>query len=116
MKSDKITRRQWLGRFGALGAVAGGAMAALAAATTATTLTGCKKSGADCNDLSKVDGAQKQVRSGLKYVTRSTDLQKTCKTCKLYKAPAKEGDCGGCTLFKGPVTPLGHCTGWQKKA
>lgn len=118
MKSeDRITRRQWLGRFGALGAVASGAMAALAAATSATTLSGCKKGGGggDCTDLSKVSAAQKQVRSGLKYVTKSSNLQKVCKSCKLYKAPAKAGECGGCTLFKGPVTPLGHCTGFQPK-
>ena len=70
----------------------------------------------NCSDLSGLTEAEKATRKALKYVEQSNDAKKNCANCSLYKPPAAEGQCGTCTLLKGPVVPAGNCTGWQAKS
>ncbi|MBW2629495.1 MAG: high-potential iron-sulfur protein [Deltaproteobacteria bacterium] len=43
-----------------------------------------------------------------------TDQQQSCSNCAFYKV-GKENQCGGCTLVKGPIHPLGYCNSWAAK-
>ena len=87
----------------------------LAMAGGAVALGACSKSTAapNCDDLSALSEQQKATRSALKYVAKSTEANKNCANCKLYKRPVDANSCGGCTLFPGPVDAAGYCLGWQ---
>ena len=70
---------------------------------------------ADCNDLSGVAEADLKQRESLGYVAKSTEADKNCTNCRFYQAGTQANGCGGCQLFKGPVTPEGYCKTWNKK-
>ncbi len=95
-----------------------GGLVALATFSAPALLTACgsKKKALECNDTSGLSAGEKQGRDALKYVDKSTMPNKNCLNCGLYKAPAKAGECGGCTILKGPIHPEGYCTGWSPKA
>lgn len=69
-----------------------------------------KKSPASCNDLSDVSREEQEKRKKLGYVAATPIPDNKCSVCKLYLPAAKAGDCGGCSLFKGPVEAGGYCT------
>ena len=69
-----------------------------------------KKSPASCSDLGGVSPEEQQKRKKLGYVAATPIAESKCSVCKLYLPPAKAGDCGGCSLFKGPVEANGYCT------
>ncbi len=70
---------------------------------------------ADCNDLSGVAEADLKQRESLGYVAKSVEADKNCTNCRFYQAGTQANGCGGCQLFKGPVTPEGYCKTWNKK-
>lgn len=70
---------------------------------------------ADCNDLSSVAEADLKQRESLGYVAASTEADKNCSNCRFYQEGNQPNGCGGCQLFKGPVTPEGYCKSWFKK-
>lgn len=69
-----------------------------------------KKTPASCNDLDGVSKEEQEKRKKLGYVAVTPIADNKCNVCKLYLPPAKAGDCGGCSLFKGPVEANGYCT------
>lgn len=70
-------------------------------------------SGGDpCTDYSGVSEADMKIRAAMGYVTLSTVEEKQCSNCNLYLPAAGGSACGGCQLFKGPVTANGNCTYW----
>jgi hypothetical protein len=69
-----------------------------------------KKSPVSCSDLSGVSQEEKEKRKKLGYVAETPITESKCSVCKLYLPPAKAEDCGGCSLFKGPVEANGYCT------
>jgi hypothetical protein len=69
-----------------------------------------KKSPASCSDLSGVSKEEQEKRKKLGYVEVTPIAENKCSVCKLYLPPAKAGECGGCSLFKGPVEADGYCT------
>ena len=113
MQEVSTSRRLFLSRLG-LGALSIGAVSVMAACG--------KKEGGDgeapkCDDSGLSDGA-KATKASLKYVEKSTEAGKACKSCAQYVPPAGAG-CGGCKLFdagKGQVSPEGYCTGYAAKA
>lgn len=112
MNANNTSRREFLSRMG-IGALSIGAIAAVQA---------CGKTeggaGAKC-DESTLSEAAKATRTSLKYVEKSTEAGKSCKTCQQYVAPEGGAACGGCKLFdggKGQVQPDGYCTGFAAKA
>lgn len=135
MSDDKLNRRQFFQRAAVLGAVAVGAGGFLA---------GCKKGGGggsesaggggggesagggakaqkaggdlSCNDTSGLEPQQIKVRESLKYVDKTEKPDQHCANCQLFKAPAKEGTCGGCQTVPGPINPNGWCTAWVAKS
>jgi hypothetical protein len=64
-----------------------------------------------CDDLSKVSAEEIAKRKKLAYVSQSPVENNQCGNCNLY-IPAPEKPCGACLLFKGPVSPEGHCAYW----
>lgn len=67
-----------------------------------------------CTDTTGLAPADVQMRETLQYVDASPEANKNCLNCQLY-TPAAEGECGGCTVVKGPIHPLGYCTSWAEK-
>ena len=63
-----------------------------------------------CKDLEGVSKEEIEKRKKLGYVDESPIPDNKCSNCKLYLPPAAEGDCGTCSLFKGPVEAGGYCT------
>lgn len=70
---------------------------------------------ADCSDLSGVSEADLKQRESLGYVAKSTEADKNCSNCRFYQPGTQANGCGGCQLFKGPVTTEGYCKTWNKK-
>jgi hypothetical protein len=107
MMKQPLDRRSFLARAAALGAVAvaGGALA-----------TGCTSGGGalTCTDTTGLAEADIAGRTALGYVDQSTDAAKNCLNCQLY-TPAAEGQCGACSVVKGPIHPQGYCTAWAEK-
>jgi hypothetical protein len=65
-----------------------------------------------CSDLSGVSENDLELRKKFAYVKQSPIADNQCNNCNLY-LPAKEDiPCGGCMLFKGPVSPSGYCAYW----
>ena len=64
-----------------------------------------------CDDLSKVSADEISKRKKLAYVSQSPVENNQCGNCNLF-IPAPDKPCGACLLFKGPVSPEGHCAYW----
>ena len=69
-----------------------------------------------CEDVTGLSDGDKATRTSLNYVDKTADPAKDCKGCALYLQPAGGAKCGGCSVVKGPIHPLGHCTAWAPKA
>ena len=102
----KISRRVFLVRGATLGAAVGASVVAL----------GCGgEEGLNCTDTSSLTPPEQATRSNLAYVDASPHgAAKNCLNCNFYEAAA-EGQCGGCTLVKGPINPQGYCNSWAEK-
>lgn len=105
----KINRRQFLERAALLGAGLGaGAL-----------MIGCQSGGGGggltCTDTSGLAEADIQLRNTSAYTDSSPEAGKHCSNCSLYTAGA-EGECGSCTVLKGPVHPDGYCNLWAAQA
>lgn len=73
------------------------------------------ETGDPCSDLSDVEDDEINKRNNIfKYQEKSEKEGQNCANCQLYKKPEAEGDCGGCTLFAGPVQTGGWCPSWAK--
>lgn len=69
-----------------------------------------------CNDTTGLPPADLQMRTTLGYVDASVQPGKQCGGCQLYKAAPADGQCGACTVVKGPIHPAGYCNSWMAKA
>jgi hypothetical protein len=106
MKKSTLSRREMLGGTVYL-AVIGSMPIALGACTTPKFR---------CDDVSGLSEADLELRSTLEYQDGSPHgEQKNCSSCAFYKA-GKKNQCGGCTLVRGPIHPLGYCNSWAAKA
>jgi hypothetical protein len=64
-------------------------------------------------DYSALTPADHSLRESLAYVDVSPfGAAKNCLNCS-YWLPAKDKECGGCTLLAGQIHPLGYCTSWE---
>jgi hypothetical protein len=97
----KLGRRKALALFGAgLSAFTG--MLALDAATNAANAADA------CKTKVPLDDTALGLRRSLQYKEKATRVGKPCSTCSQFE-PGKYGDCGGCKLFGGAITPDGSC-------
>jgi hypothetical protein len=127
MKENKYARRNFLQKYLKLVSLLAGSGIILSLKSNAS-VTNSKKSRASkkhiaqklvpqddlknpCDDLSKVSAEEIAKRKKLAYVSQSPVENNQCGNCNLY-IPAPEKPCGACLLFKGPVSPEGHCAYW----
>jgi len=61
-----------------------------------------------CQFKVPVDEAARQMRRTVQYKEKSDQPGKMCSNCSQF-IPGKYGDCGGCKLFDGGVSPGGVC-------
>ena len=127
MKEKKYARRNFLQKYLNLVYLlaASGIMLSFKSKTSATKwkkTSGSKKQPAKkivsqddsknpCDDLSKVSADEILKRKKLAYVSQSPVENNHCGNCNLF-IPAPDKPCGACLLFKGPVSPEGHCAYW----
>jgi hypothetical protein len=111
----RVDRRQALKLFG-FGLTSVGGLIALAgcskggeqAAAPAPAAAAPPATGGLCQFRVPVDEAAKQMRRNLQYREKSDDPNKHCSLCSQFEQ-GKYGDCGGCKLFAGGVSPGGVC-------
>lgn len=68
-----------------------------------------------CGDYSKVSKEELAKRKKLGYEEKSSDPERECQKCNLFIPKGEEKECGGCILFKGPVSKEGSCTYWVEQ-
>ena len=107
----KLSRRAFLERAALLGAAAVAGPALLAACNSGGGGGEGGGGGLTCTDTTGLTDAEIQMRTSLNYVDASATDGQNCQNCSLYTAGA-EGECGGCTLLKGPIHPEGWCSSW----
>lgn len=106
-ESNKITRRDMLGRSLLLGAVA--------TVGTNLFLTACGgSSGPTCAGTAGLSAADVATRTGNQYVDASVDPAKKCSGCNFFQS-AGAAVCGTCTVVKGTINPGGNCRLWVAK-
>jgi hypothetical protein len=105
MRKSTLSRREILGRTVHLAVI--GSMPIL--------LNACTKPEFRCDDVSGLSKDALGLRSALEYRDVSPHgEQKSCSACEFYRA-GKKNACGGCTLVRGPIHPLGYCNSWAAK-
>lgn len=117
-QSKQIGRRQALRVIGA----------GVASFAGLTLFGGCKKEesaakpaaaaggggGGSCESRVPFDEQAAMLRKTLQYKEKTENPEKKCLTCAQYEA-GKYGDCGGCKLFGGAVSPEGACLSFAPK-
>ncbi len=68
-----------------------------------------------CNDLSGVSSVELEKRQKFGYIKKTIDPERFCGNCGLNLPAISGKDCGGCLLFKGPVSPDGYCIQYVAK-
>lgn len=111
-EQKRVSRRRFLQSLGFAGLVG----------TSGSLLVACgggsddSSQAASCSDLSQLSQQEmkqrKQMVKSLKYVEESPKPDRTCSNCNLFVKKEYGDDCGGCTLFPGPVHPQGYCNSW----
>jgi len=127
--SSTVSRRRFLQKIGALGLLGAGAGTLLSAcggsddgaSSNSTAESTTSSSGSlSCNDVSDLSASEIERRNAqitaLNYVEETPNPEQNCANCLFYQAPSGGSECGGCTLFPGPVHPNGYCTTWQPQA
>ncbi len=108
-KDNSISRKAFLGKISMLGFAGAGA---------GVFLKGCgngngEEAAADpCGDLSGLSESDIQLRETLNYVAETPNPDERCDNCEYWVDDQHGPECGGCTLFAGPVHPAGWCSSW----
>jgi High potential iron-sulfur protein len=76
--------------------------------------TACSKKELACTDVSRLTPDESAMRTTLAYLDAATDPSKKCSACQLFK-PGQDGQCGACTVLKGPINPNGGCKSFAPK-
>lgn len=117
-----LSRKDFLKKLGLAGVAGVGATSFLTACGGGSSEEGDSSSASEstgaapCNDTSGLTDADINLREEtFKYVNETPYPEKRCDNCQLYIEPEAGSQCGGCSLFKGPVAPGGYCNSWAKK-
>ncbi len=106
-KDNSLSRKAFLGKLSMLG---------LAGAGAGVFLKGCGngEEAVDdpCADLSGLSESDIQLRETLEYTAETPIPDERCDNCEYWVADEHGPQCGGCTLFAGPVHPAGWCNSW----
>ena len=113
--AQTINRRAFLGRTLAIGAASIGATSLLAACggdSPGNDATAIAVDSSACAGYAALSESDLNARQALGYVDRTPNEAQVCGNCRFKAAYAEDSNCIGCTLFSGPVSPGGYCTGW----
>lgn len=107
-KDNYLSRKAFLGKISMLGVAGAGA---------GVFLKGCGNGEEDaatdpCSDLSGVSESDIQLRETLEYTSETPNPNERCDNCEYWLPDEHGSECGGCTLFAGPVHPGGWCNSW----
>jgi hypothetical protein len=116
MSDNKITRKSFLKNMSVLGATAFGASTLITACGGGEPETQPAPEAATapadpCGDTTGLSESDLNMRRNLQYVHETPNPEQRCDNCQLWIAP-ENGECGGCSLFRGPVNPNGWCNSW----
>lgn len=78
-------------------------------------LSACGGGELECSDVSSLSAGDRTARAGAQYVDRATDASRRCDGCSFYQAGAA-GQCGACTVVRGPINPSGSCQLWAARS
>ena len=107
MAQRPLSRRDFIERAAVLGIASAGLGAFVGACTSGGgTLT--------CTDTTGLADAGPAGPSGASVRRRLARGGEELPQLPAY-TPAAEGECGGCTVVKGPIHPQGYCTSWAEK-
>ena len=116
---ERTTKRDFLKRIALLGATTIGGSTLLAACggssdvdSDAPSAAPSAEASSACNDTTGLTETDLQMRTSVQYVAQTPEAAKNCANCLQYIVPAAKAACGGCKLFKGPVTANGYCMVW----
>jgi hypothetical protein len=98
---SKLGRRKALALFGA-------GFSALTGVFVLDAATNAAHAADACRTKVPLDSTARDLQRTLQYKEKTTRAGKPCRTCSQFE-PAKYGDCGGCKLFAGAITPDGSC-------
>ena len=104
-----ISRKAFISKISMLG---------LAGAGAGVFLKGCGNGNGEevvddpCADLSDLSESDLQLRETLDYVAETPNPDERCDNCEYWVEDQHGPQCGGCTLFAGPVHPGGWCNSW----
>ena len=111
-----LNRRAFLGRTLAIGAAGLGATSLLAAcegdSAAGNSATDEAVNSSACTGYDTLSDTDLSARQALGYVDRTPNEAQRCSNCRFKGSYAADASCIGCTLFAGPVSPGGYCTGW----
>ena len=83
-----------------------------AAEPIATPIEAGNAAGGQC-DYSDLSATDLSFRESLEYVEQSPHgAAKDCRNCASW-VPPQGTYCGGCSIMRGQVHPLGYCTSWD---
>ncbi len=108
-EQNNISRKAFLGKISMLG---------LAGAGAGVFLKGCGNGNGEevaddpCADLSGLSESDIELRETLEYVAETPNPDERCDNCEYWVDDQHGPECGGCTLFAGPVHPGGWCNSW----
>lgn len=86
-----------------------------AVAIAPTLLAGCgddeDTDSLSCTSTEGLSEAEVTTRNSQAYTDSSTNADQNCANCTLYRA-GQAGQCGTCTVIRGPIHPDGYCNLW----
>ncbi len=111
---NTISRKDFFKQVGAIGTAAAGLAVFVSACGGGGDSTPATAPD-PCNDLSNLTETDLVMRRNVNYITQTEIPEQRCDNCQLFKQPEAGSSCGGCLLFKGPVTNAGWCSSWIEK-
>ena len=117
--SQPLGRRAFLNRTLAIGAAGLGVSTVLAACggdSAGNDATAEAVDSSACAGYASLSQTDLDSRQALGYVDVTPIEAQVCGNCRFKAAYEQDASCLGCTLFAGPVSPGGYCTGWAAAA
>ncbi len=81
------------------------------AAITSSIVVGCKRSRTipTCTDVQGLSAEAMNARTVLSYQDRAGTPDRACEKCVQWVEAKADGQCGGCKVLAGPISPAGSC-------
>lgn len=112
-QNHSISRKNFLKKVSMLGLAGAGAGVFLKGCGNGEEAPVVKEEPVDpCGDISGLSESDLMLRDALQYVPETPNPEQRCDNCEYWVGDQHGPQCGGCTLFAGPVNPAGWCASW----